>query len=515
MPSRLDEFRFVRWANALNRVVQISLSLSLVVGLNFLAARHFERWDLTENHRFSLGAETQAYLKAIPKNAPPVHLILAIQPRPGNEAENDATNNELRALLREYQAVAEAAHVPLVTEEVDAFKQNLRTQALKSDYGLTPDALLIVAQGNNHRLLSPKDLYEMKLGEPTGFLGERAVTSAILNLVQAKPQKIYFTTGHGEMKLGDASTSAGLSRLKQILRDHNLEAQELKLTSSEGVPSDADAVIIAAPTLSLLPSEVEKLRRYLNQTPANGNRGGQILVFLPPNGQRQDTGSADQERGLGDLLHEWGILAKDRLVIEAPTARSPQGDLIISSYVKDHPITEFFLENNLQVVLGPRTRMVDEDKTTPLNERLRVTPLMAASKAAFAMADYMMRLSNTPAYDASRDVTDPVNGVPVATLAEQRSPGTLNLPGGRMIVFGNADFIDNANIDQLGNSYLLQNTLNYMLEQKNMLNIPPKPPFSFKVGVSQENVTALVWRFLLLPAGLALVGGLVYFTRHR
>ncbi len=513
MPSRFDEFRFVRWVNALNRVAQVGLSLTLVAGLNYFAARHFERWDLTENHRFSLGAETKAYLAAIPKSAPPVHLILAIQPRPGNEADNDATNNELRALLREYQAVAEASHVPLEIEEVDAFKNNLRTQALKTDYGLASDTLLIVAQGSGHRLLSPKDLYEMKMGEPTGFLGERAVTSAILNLVQAKPEKIYFTTGHSEKMLSDANTTAGLSKLKQILRDHNFEALELKLTGNEGVPADAAAVIIAAPAISFQPAEVEKLRRYLNQTPANGGRGGQVLVFLSPNGKRQDAGLGDQESGLGDLFHEWGILAKDRLVRDLSAgAMSPQGDLIISSYAKDNPITQFLLDNNVQVVFGP-TRAVDEDRTTPLNERLRVTPLMATSKSAFAAADYMMR--NPLVYDPARDVADPANGVPVATMAEQRSPGTLNLPGGRMIVFGNADFISNAGMDQLGNPYLLQNTLNYMLEQKNMLNIPPKPPFSFKVGLSQENVNGLVWRFLLLPAGLALVGGFVYFTRHR
>ena len=128
----------MRWANLANRLVQVGLSLSLAVGLNYLAARHFARWDLTDSHRFSLGAETRAYLAQIPRNNPPVKLILTYQPQPGTEEQTEAIMKQLRALLREYKYAADGLKVPLETEEVDIYKQGRRTDELNKLYQLSP-----------------------------------------------------------------------------------------------------------------------------------------------------------------------------------------------------------------------------------------------------------------------------------------------------------------------------------------------------------------------------------------
>ena len=88
--------------------------------------------------------------------------------------------------------------------------------------------------------------------------------------------KVYFLVGHGEMRLDDVDPLRGLSELENFLRERNYSLATVDLSVEARVPMDADLVVIPAPQASLLPEEVEKLRRYMSE------RNGRIVVFIDP-----------------------------------------------------------------------------------------------------------------------------------------------------------------------------------------------------------------------------------------
>ena len=66
------------------------------------------------------------------------------------------------------------------------------------------------------------------------------------------------------MRLDDVDSLRGLSQLESFLRERNFELATLDLSTNTQVPDDATLVVIPSPQASLLPEEVEKLRRYMS-----------------------------------------------------------------------------------------------------------------------------------------------------------------------------------------------------------------------------------------------------------
>src|SRR5580658_6088194 len=92
----LDNFRAARWIRTTNLLLQAVLLLTLFAGINyladnFLAENSYGHYDLTRYSRYSLSAETLAYLKDL---SSPVAITVT--------ADRSTVSQEVRGLLREY-----------------------------------------------------------------------------------------------------------------------------------------------------------------------------------------------------------------------------------------------------------------------------------------------------------------------------------------------------------------------------------------------------------------------------
>src|SRR3954466_929974 len=103
MPS-LDSFRTARWIRTLNLLLQAALFLTLFAGLNYLARNHPSRFDLTHQHRYSLSAETEAYLRNLPQ---PARVVVTVTPDSETPANAQAFR-DIAGLLREYTYASES-----------------------------------------------------------------------------------------------------------------------------------------------------------------------------------------------------------------------------------------------------------------------------------------------------------------------------------------------------------------------------------------------------------------------
>ena len=490
--SRFNEFRFARRFRSANRATQILLSLSLVLMLNLLASKYFQRIDLTQSGQYTLAAESKAYLRELQQ---PVEIIVTI-PRDPESPELEQIHRDLSRLLREYEfAGLRDGTAYIKVEFVDIYRQRRRAQELANRYQLSQENIILVACGERTREIRQAELYEVKDGQISAFRGEQVFSSAILEVSSTNTQKIYFLVGHGEMRLDDVDALRGLSQLESFLRARNFELATLDLSIDARVPDDASLLIIPSPQASLLAEEVEKLRRYMS------DRNGRIIALIDP-GRRH---------GMEDLFFDWGVLAEDMAVIDTGgDYRAQGGDLIIRRFA-EHPITAMLIEYQITALFGP-PRPVRIDPAAADDERLQIQQLIGTSEHSWAERDY--RRQQPPQLDPQRDRPGPISIATVSTRSSGNELG-IAIPGGRLVVFGNSDFVANNRLRAFGNHSLFINAVNWAINRTSLLNVPSRALQSHQIVISERELQRTLLYFATVPLAGAAFGLLIFLIRRR
>jgi ABC-type uncharacterized transport system involved in gliding motility auxiliary subunit len=486
------DFAYYRWSNILNTVLQVVLTLVFFAGAMHLGSKFFWRIDLTENHRYSLSAETLSYLENLDTT---VRVIVTIAPD-GSMDERDQLYRDVRGLLREYEYAARSeSGSRFQVEFVNIFQQRQRAQLIASEFGVEQEDLIIFATENRQRILFPNDIYVTRDRQRKSFRGEQIFTSALLDVTAERPQTLYFVTGHEEMRFNDPDPYRGLSQLGDALWQRNFKLEYLDLKTVDRVPEDADLVLLIAPRTPLLSREEEILRRYL------ANDAGRLLAMIDPR----------TRHGLGELFYEWGIQLDDVVVMDDGPASLPGGDLILTRYA-EHPITQSLLSNHLPLIVG-FSRSVREDPGRPLDDSISVQPLIGTSDTSWGERSYRQDIAFV--FDPDTDLAGPLS---IASVSERQIPSQLgiNIPGGRLVVFGTSDMITNNRINSPGNLTLFLNAINWMVDRDTMTNIAPRPIDRIQLVLSRDEIRRLRLTLLgLLPGMMALCGVVVYWIRRK
>lgn len=500
--SLADSFRAARWIRTVNLVLQAVLFTALFSGLNYLALHYAWRYDLTQHRRHSLSPETLSYLKGL---RAPVQIVVTVT----DDSENDEVAQiyrDISGLLREY-AYATAGNRPsddggsydgrVTTRYLNVFRQRREAETL----GIEQTNVILVMSGNNRRTVGIEELYRFEKQQRKEFRGEQALTAAILNVDNSEPIKVYFLLGHGEMRPDDADALRGLSDLRDALRARNFDLLGVDLSQRKSIPEDAALLIIAAPQGPYDPFEVELIRAWMTRSPP-----GRLIILLAP-GYRH---------GLENLLSDWGLVSDNvRVHDEGPSGQDEAGNLILRSLNKDSPITAVFLANEIPLRFGS-ARAARPDPGRARDGGFNVKPLIATTETAWGERGY--RSSQAPRYDVGVDLPGPVV---VAASSERVTPPNddvlpFSVRGGRVVLFGGADFVANEHLSNTGNLGVFLNAVNWTTDRDTQLNIPPRPIERFQLSLSQDELVRLRYSLLLgVPGAAALFGLIVYWTRRR
>jgi hypothetical protein len=488
----IDSFRAARWIRTLNLVLQAILFLTFIGGLNYLAGAHAWRFDLTRYRRFSLSPETLSYLGELSR---PVHVVIT--------SDEKSDNPEVDGLLREYVNATEGNVGGQVTvENVDIYQDRRKTEK----YGVDRAGVILLLCGDKQRALTVDDLYQVEDKVRRSFIGEQAVTAAILDVSNPDRKKIYFLVGHAELRPDDVDPVRGLSMVREQLRLRNYDVDTLDLAAFKRVPSDAALLVSVAPVDSYSPFEQELLRQYL------GVSAGRLILFLAPN----------TNPGLKDLLiDDWGILVDDDVIFDLGSDNiSEDGDLVIRAFAQ-HPITQILVDYKEALRIG-LARSVRPLPGRPAGAGLTVVTLAATSKTAWGELDYAQR--GVQAYTPGVDLKglprmDPPDRLGIA-VASERVAVRGNLPfsvaGGRLVVVGTGDMISNARIANAGSEGLFLGAVNWTIGRDAALNVPARPIDRFQLSLSAGELTRLRYTLLLvLPGIAALLGITVYWARRN
>ena len=494
MTSR-DDFRRVNRWRRLNSALQFVLCLALLGAVNYLGSRYFERRDLTEDRKFSLAPETEAYLSTI---TDPVEIYVILP-----EIESDDTSRrlsrDLQKLLANIELVSRTEGAGNIsTEFIDVFRERNRAREIMGRHGVTSQNSILVVSGDRMKQISLDSLYEIEDGKMRAFRGESGFLSAILQVTRQSDKKVYFLKGQGEYDLSSVDPLNGLSRLDSFLRERGFLVESIDPSNFGRIPEDAGAVVIVAPTSRYREREISLLRDYLDR------ENGSVIALLEPG----------EETGLEKLALEWGIRIDDRIVVDVGSDfQSATGDLIIRDF-SEHPVTDFIRNLDVTVLFGlPRPILPDPDASRS-PDTLKVESLLLTSSKSWAESD--LRPGTDISFDEGEDLQGPVPiGVASRREADTAFDFTLSaVQGGRFAVIGNADFVTNSRLDAFGNRLLFLSALNWGMDMGEEIRIPPKDVQNYLIVMSESELRQLLFQ-LMIPAGLLTLAGIVVALIRR
>jgi ABC-type uncharacterized transport system involved in gliding motility auxiliary subunit len=199
------------------------------------------------------------------------------------------------------------------------------------------------------------------------------------------------------------------------------------------------------------------------------------------------------------LTQAWGVTMGLDFVIDQS---STQPTIAVGSVWGNHPITQKLAS---LVSIMPTARSVTVGNAP---EGVSQTTLVSTSQQAWAEIDLQALLSETG--EVAFDALDLAGPVPLGAAAENFQTN------GRVVVFGDSDFVSDGFFPAYANSDLFVNSVDWAAGQEDLIDLTPKdatqrlllPPDQFTLNL------ILLGTVILLP-GLALIAGVVVWAQRR
>lgn len=464
-PGRVrDAFTGRQARHGSNTIIMFLAFLGILVVVNYLVFKNPKRWDLTENQQYTLSQETIDTVQNLPE---PVKAFAFFSPQ--------MSQDPALGLLDQYKFNSEN------TFDFE-FIDPISNPVLANEMEINRDGTIVLIMGERK--------------EPIMLISERELTSGLVRLINPEEKRVYFLTGHGEYSPDDAGEES-YSQTKSVLESKNYSVATLNLMATNNIPDDASVIVIAGPIKPLTQEEVNLLSGFVSG-------GGSIIVMQEP---IPVTEFGDDPDPLAAYLEEsWGIILGEDIVVDVS---SNQLFVAVANEYGNHPITE-----KMQGLMSfyPTVRSIT---STPTDLGPNLTSLVFTSPQSWAETDLAAleesaETQQTPqlAPDEGIDILGPV---PLAVSAE--APATS---GGRLVVFGDSDFASDAFYAQFGNGDIFINSVDWVAEQEELINLTPKDNIQRLMLPPQSVIqNAILFGVVFVLPGVVLFAGAVVWAQKR
>jgi len=312
-------------------------------------------------------------------------------------------------------------------------------------------------------------------------VNEASVVKSILTLTMEQ-QKTIRCLGRFE----DTTRPAGYGDVRRLLNQRGFIVEKLTLNAAGDVPDDT-LILLAVVSRDDVPQQVlQALERFLE-------KGGRVLVFL-------EQGPVPR---VSRFLARYNVDVGDDIVIDRNNTAAgfdEQTPLVLVS--RWHTISQ----RVTAPVIAPRFRSVQVGSGIPAG--LSWTILAQSSKRTWAESDLESADNGTARYDSeTKDVYGPV---PVGVVVENKGAYEKTLDHGKMIVIGNASFINNEYLGTLANRDFFLSMTSWLGEKKDVLAelemqkaVAPAPP----IRLTQTATRLLFWLAVVIEPLLMLILG--------
>ncbi len=472
----------------LNVAVQTIFVVVLLGAANYLAFRHFKRWDLTRGNNFTLSSTTTNFLR---NSDARIEVVVAFM-------RGASLADDVLSLVEEYERQA-PARVELTY--IDPARDPDRLEDIKLRYGIDlGENVVIVASGESSKTVPESAMVAPptqrgQLGDDIEFFGEDVITSAMIAVTEGSRRKLYILAGKGQLRQGAGGSAYDL--FESFAKRQNAVLEPLGLENLDSLPEDADGVILVNAIYDLTDREVGILREYWER-----RRGG-ILVLLNPEGATPR---------LDSFLSENGIAPRqDRVLYAESTGTGPRKQFLVESiFVPGSRITEALW--GLNTTFGGQTRslQVREGDETLRRRTIEVRPLLEAAPRFWGETSFLEKLPSPGPGDHAPPIFVAASAE-LGALADER----LRIDSSRMVVVGNATVAD-PDMQIASNYDFVSASLNWLLDREELIGIAPKIKERHHLDLSPEQHQRIFWICAItLPAAVAAFGFFVWAMRRR
>ena len=454
-----------------------ALTAAIAVGANMLASKHDQRWDLTSSSRYALSEQTISIASGLTE---PVEILTFF---PGQAPDLLAFIDLLEGVDKHTDQLVISHHDPVLSPRL-AEQYEIRSSA---------GTVVLKSESSEQRL--------------EGELTEEALVNALIRLGSKTEHQICTVTGHGEMLPDGPHLSAVATQLQR----QNYAISTTNLMALGGVPAECEVLLIADPEEEWLAPEREMMAAYVAG-------GGQVIMLLNP----------ERTHGLAADMARYGIVMARDIVLEAnPNLKIMGGDasflVLPAEAMADHPITAPIRS----MAVMRMVRSVAAAQTAPAG--IQTQELIHTSE--YAWAETSLDSSTPPSPDPG---SDRIGKIPVAVLAELTEPESLPIgprtlatepgavepaisreSGGRVLVFGDADFTTAELLGMGSNLDVLQNAIAWMVGEEDQVSIRPNESAQSTLMMN-EIQGLLLWLLMLIGLpGICIAAAIVTWLARR
>jgi hypothetical protein len=474
----------------LNVLLAVLLVGALVVMANYLAARHFWRWQWARGVEQTLSPQTLRLLDTLRSQTNELKVVVYFD-------RQEALFGSVKSLLAEYELRCPKFRV----DYVDYTMQVGKAALVKARYSLAADArdLVVFDLGGRVKIVYDKELYDLDFSRfnqtreatRSTFKGEIAFSSALVSVMDTRQFKACLLQGHGEHDPESEDDMMGYAKFVRLLREKNIEVSTLSLLGTNEVPAECQLLVVAGPRTPIATAEREKIERHLSA-------GGRLLVLLNFQGRYAST-------GIESILKSWGIEVGRNVVSDRPQAQSGQVEAVASAKFGNHPIVNPLHGTRLSLVM-PGT--VSGKGGSQNADAPKVAELVFSSDQAFAI-EKIGGASGAPEHRGA---------LPLAVAAERGSIQGVSGDRGssRLVVVGESIFLGNLAIDYEANRDFANLAVNWLLDRPQLLGgIGPKPVREYRITMTESQSLASRWILIAGLPGAVLVLGVLVWLRRR
>lgn len=454
-----------RLQSQLNSIVMVLLILSLAGLLAWLSVRYQAQMDWTQSGRHTLSHASQEVLNRMDG---PVE-ITAYAREDGN------LRKTVEKIVGRYQRLKPDIMLHFVNPDV--VPDEVR------NLGITVNGELLLSYQER--------IAHVKTGTEEEF------TNALERLARGSEHWLAFLEGHGERDpLGQANHDLKLWTTQLVSRGFKI--QPLNLANVKIIPDNTQVLVIASPTIDLLPGEIALIIEYLL-------RGGNILWLADP-------GSL---HGLEPLADQLGVEIPSGMVIDFAGnligIEDPTIVLNTPRLYPDHAATKAF---NYTTFFPTSAAIQVKDRVKNLTQ-WNISSLLTSADHTWLETG---ELEGEIEYNEDSDKIGPLDiGITLERMIENDSndADVSSTIQQRIIVIGDGDFLSNAYIGNSGNLDLGIRLINWLSNDDDFINIPVKTVNDAHIELSPVASVIIGFGFILILPLIFLGTGLMIWWRRK
>ncbi len=495
-----------RWGLGVLSILQIVLLAVILVALNYLAASHYARVDLSREAAYTLSPSTKRYLKdtALGGREKPVKWIMVFR-------RSSPFYERVRALAEEYERLS---HGKIVLEVVDPLRGSDRAQEVTAAYGLplTKDLIVMDARtgdgavstedksGNhilhpNVKVIVAEDMAVFTTADGqrkiTGFQGEDVLTARLVEAIEGRARKMVFLADKSRVD-AEGETSP-MKSLQNTLLFQNVELKGINLAGLAEIPADAEGVALVAPKYDLTDAELAVLEKYWNRPRAA------LLLLLQ---------AGETPPKLRTFLRGYGVTPRRDRVVSLADGRIDSTARGVFTYGVDFTKD---LAGQATVFEGASSSLeVREGAEDLMNKQINPIGLIQAAEGFWGETKFG---GKDTAFDEKEDHKPPLYLAACVTRGAA-SDDRFAADTSRMVVIANTDFLEPKQ-QRAENIDFLASSVNWLMNRQSLAGIGPRSLGTYKMPLLDAQVSFINRvNLFFLPAFLLLIGAIVWSSRR-